>query len=65
MNYTLKDESTIITKKVIKKFPEKEFNNDYLKGKFIIKNWRKYQFRDEVDIEFSGEIYVKMSFDNI
>ena len=61
MNYTLKDESTIATKKMVKKFSERKFtDSSYIRGKFIIKNWRKYQYRDEVDIEFIGEIYAKL-----
>jgi len=61
MNYTVRDSSTLSTKKMIKKFSERKIGcNDYIRGNFVIKNWRKYQFRDEVDIEFSGEIYAKI-----
>ena len=61
MNYTLKDESTIITKKVIKKFPEKEFNNDYLKGKFIIKNCKntKNIQKLKIDVHLDTEFFIE------
>jgi len=65
MNYTIRDSSTVSTKKMIKRFSEREIaSNDFIKGSFVIKNWRKYTFRDEVDIEFSGEIYAKISMES-
>ena len=51
------DESKAI-KKLVKKFSKREIAsfNDRLRGSFTIVGFRKYQFINEVDIEFNGEI---------
>lgn len=48
--------------KVVKKFGNKiSISNNYLRGTFTIKNYRKYSHLEEVDIIFEGEIYVSYS----
>lgn len=56
------DESKAI-KKLVKKYSKKEIAsfNDRLKGSFTIVGFRKYQFTNEVDIEFNGEICARHS----
>lgn len=45
--------------KVVKKFGNQiSISNNYLRGTFTIKNYRKYSHLDEVDITFEGEIHV-------
>lgn len=57
--YSLRTENTEVTKKLAKKFgKEITVSNQYVRGVFTVKNLRKYEFRDEVDIDFKGEIYV-------
>lgn len=57
----IKNEEVKSIKKALKKFSEKEIllNNGRLKGSFKISAYRKYEFEDEVDIEFKGEIYAR------
>jgi hypothetical protein len=56
------DESKAI-KKLVKKFSKREIAsfNDRLRGSFTIVGFRKYQFINEVDIEFNGEICARHS----
>lgn len=44
-----------------KKFGIIEVNNQSMNGVIEIVNFRRYQFRDEVDIIFKGKIRVKVS----
>jgi len=52
------DDDLKVIKKSLKKFSKKEIAsfNDRLRGSFTIVGFRKYQFINEVDIEFNGEI---------
>jgi hypothetical protein len=56
--YVINDDDTKSIKKSIKKFSKQDIAhfNDRLKGSFRIKSYRNYHFRDEVDIEFIGEL---------
>lgn len=58
---TIKNEEINSVKKALKKFSEKKISsrNDRLRGSFKVTVYRKYEFEDEVDIEFKGEIYAK------
>ena len=62
--YLIQDTTSKAIKKSLKKWGEFPVNNGGLKGVIIIKNYRKYQFRDEVDIEFRGEIFVRIVNEN-
>ena len=56
----INDEDSKATKKALKKFSKKDitpFNNKRLKGSFTIVGFRKYEFNNEVDIEFNGEVF--------
>jgi hypothetical protein len=52
------DDDSKVIKKSLKKFSKREIAsfNDRLRGSFTIFGFRKYQFINEVDIEFNGEI---------
>jgi hypothetical protein len=54
----ISDDDSKVIKKSLKKFSKKEILplNDRLRGSFTIVGFRKYQFINEVDIEFNGEI---------
>jgi len=59
--YVINDDMTKSVKKILKKHSKKQVsvNNEFMKGTFTIKTYRKYEFREEVDILFEGEIYAK------
>ena len=52
------DDDSRAIKKSLKKYSKKEIIsvNERLKGSFTIVGFRKYQFTNEVDVEFNGEI---------
>ena len=52
------DDDSKAIKKLVKKYSKKEINsfNDRLRGSFTIVGFRKYQFTNEVDIEFNGDL---------
>jgi hypothetical protein len=52
------DDDSKVIKKSLKKFSKREIAsfNDRLRGSFTIVGFRKYQFINEVDIEFNGEM---------
>lgn len=43
------------------KFSSFDIDNDNAKGKVNVIGYRKYQFRDEFDIEFTGQIKARMN----
>jgi hypothetical protein len=58
--YVITNDETKSTKKALKKFSNAEIP-DYVnrvRGSFKIVNYRKYTLRNEVDVEFNGEIRV-------
>ena len=59
--YVITDDNTKTVKKILKKHSKKQVsaNNEFMKGTFTVKTYRKYEFREEVDILFEGEIYAK------
>ena len=59
--YVINDDMTKSVKKILKKHSKKQVsvNNEFMKGTFTVKTYRKYEFREEVDILFEGEIYAK------
>jgi hypothetical protein len=61
--YVITNDETKVTKKLLKKFPDAEISvhNERLKGSFKITHYRKYVFREEVDIEFNGELFAMRS----
>ena len=54
----ISDDDSKVIKKSLKKFSKREINsfNDRLRGSFTIVGFRKYQFTNEVDIEFNGDL---------
>ena len=62
--YTIEDTESKAIKKSLIKWREIPVRNQGLKGTIIIKNYRKYQYRSEVDIEFKGEIFVRLYNEN-
>ena len=58
-SYVITTQDAKITQKVVHKFSKDiVVDNNNIRGKFTITRYRKYAFRDEVDIVFKGEIYV-------
>jgi hypothetical protein len=57
------DDDSRAIKKSLKKYSKKDIGsfNDRLRGSFTIVGFRKYQFHDEVDIEFNGDICARHS----
>lgn len=57
--YAIQTSDVKNTKKLLKKFGNQiSVSNQYLRGEFTIKNFRKYSFHTEVEIQFKGEIFV-------
>lgn len=57
LRYLKTDNETKTVKLAVLKFSKEiPVNNNGLRGVFTIKNFRKYQFRVEVDIVFKGKI---------
>jgi hypothetical protein len=55
----INDEDSKVTKKALKKFSKKDIMlfNKRLRGSFTIGGFRKYEFTNEVDVEFNGELF--------
>lgn len=62
--YTIEDTESKAIKKLLVKWGEFPIENQGLRGTIMIKNYRKYQYRNEVDIEFKGEIFVRIFNEN-
>lgn len=58
--YLIQDKTSSATKKSLLKWGELSINDERIRGVITFKNHRKYQFRDEIDIEFKGEIFVRL-----
>lgn len=54
--YVITNDETKVFKKLLKKYPGRNFSSDRLQGSFKVVGYRKYQFRNEVDIEFDGKL---------
>jgi hypothetical protein len=54
----ISDDDSKVINKSLKKFSKREIDsfNDRLRGSFTIVGFRKYQFTNEVDIEFNGDL---------
>lgn len=48
------------TKRILSKYNQFEVKTNRISGKVTIKNWRKYNYYNEIDIIFEGEIFAKM-----
>jgi len=61
------DDDSKVIKKSLKKFSKREIAsfNDRLRGSFTIVGFRKYQFINEVDIEFKGEICARQNSSSV
>jgi len=62
--YLIQDTESKAIKKSLIKWGEFPVSNGALNGIIIIKNYRKYPHRHEVDIEFKGEIFVRIYNEN-
>jgi len=58
--YIIKSESTKATKSVLSKFAKIPVDNHSVRGIINIVGYRKYRIHEEVDIEFTGDIYAKI-----
>jgi hypothetical protein len=57
--YCFNTENNKKLKKVISKFVTIELNTDAIQGKVTVIGYRKYSFREEVDIQFEGKILAR------
>lgn len=59
MGYVITSNKVKATKNLTRKvIVNKKIINDKVRGTYTINGYRKYTYREEVDIEFKGEIYV-------
>jgi hypothetical protein len=63
MKHVINDDEAKTIKKTVKKFSGNDisFTNGTLRGSFKITNFRKYPMHHEVDVEFNGELFAKIS----
>jgi hypothetical protein len=63
MRHVINDDESKGIKKAIKKFSSSDisFTNGTLRGSFKITNFRKYPMHHEIDVEFKGELFGKIS----
>jgi hypothetical protein len=63
MKHVINDDEAKAIKKTVKKFSGNDisFTNGTLRGSFKITNFRKYPMHHEVDVEFNGELFAKIS----
>jgi hypothetical protein len=59
--YVIQDTVSKAIKKSLIKWGEFPIDNGGIRGAVTIKNYRQYMFRNEVDIEFKGEIFVELT----
>ena len=53
----IRDADTNATKKALKKFlSSRKVESQYIKGSYDVLRYRKYEYHEEVDIEFKGQI---------
>ena len=62
--YLIQDTTSKAIKKSLLKWGELSINDAGIRGVITIKNHRKYQFRDEIDIEFKGEVFARLDVVN-
>jgi hypothetical protein len=60
--YVIQDTESSAIKKSLKKWGQFTVSTKNLDGVITIKNFRKYQFRNEVDISFTGKIFAKTGY---
>lgn len=58
--YAIQDTESKVIKKFLKKWGEISVFNKNLNGVISIKNFRKYHYRNEVDLVFTGNIFAKV-----
>jgi hypothetical protein len=62
--YIVENIETKGIKKSLPKWGEIPISTDYLNGVIKIKNYRKYNFSEEVDVVFEGKIFVRINNEN-
>jgi hypothetical protein len=64
--YLFINDETKLINKTLKRFSTVDVApyNTRLKGSFTIKKYRKYEFHEEVDIEFKGELMAKKDIES-
>jgi hypothetical protein len=60
--YIIQNEETKAIKKVLPKFGSLQINNSKIKGGVRIIGYRKYSWGEQVDIEFIGKIYARVTW---
>ena len=62
--YVIETEESKGIKKSLQKWGEVPISNEHLEGVIKIKNYRKYTWAEEVDVTFSGKIFVRVGIEN-
>jgi len=62
--YVIETEESKGIKKSLQKWGEIPISNEHLEGVIKIKNYRKYTWAEEVDVTFSGKIFVRIGIAN-
>lgn len=61
MSYVINNAETKEIKSALKKFSHSiPIENQYVKGEVSISRYRKYSYREEIEVQFSGFIKVKL-----
>ena len=61
MGYVIKDNETKGVKKALPKYGSFSVKNEKISGKIEIIGYRKYSWGEEVDVRFTGKIYVRFN----
>ena len=62
--YIIENIETKGIKKSLPKWGEIPISTEYLDGVIKIKNYRKYNWNEEVDVVFEGKIFVRINNEN-
>lgn len=62
--YVIQDTESVVIKKSLKKWGEFSVSTKNLNGVISIKNFRKYPYRNEVDVFFTGKIFARAGQEN-
>jgi hypothetical protein len=61
--YIIQSEETKGVKNSIKKWGEIPVRSEHIDGVLTIKNYRKYKFNEEIDVDFEGKIFVRIGYE--
>jgi hypothetical protein len=60
MTHVINDDDAKSKKKMLRKYPSRNFKySKSIRGSFKIIGYRKYEYIEEIDIEFNGDIFAR------